>query len=266
MTVHRFSKHSLAETIDAPPRRAFRFFWHPEAAPTSQAPTRGCLSQWSLARFEVAGLSYPSAEHFMMAEKARLFRDEETRARILAAAGPDEVKALGRQVREARVRRNDTARRPPWRRSMMRCHRLDDRRTLVRFMTPLLATFVLLSPVVGHAETKCRQDTFGNTVCTDDRGNTTRGHRDTFGNDVWTDGDGRTTRGRTDTFGNKVYTDDRGNTVRGTHDTFGNERWEDRNGGVVRGRTDTFGNKVYTDDHGNTILCTRDTFGNRVCK
>ncbi len=35
----------------------------------------------------------------MMAEKARLFRDEETRARILRAQCPDVMKKLGRQVR-----------------------------------------------------------------------------------------------------------------------------------------------------------------------
>ena len=80
----------------------------------------------------------------------------------------------------------------------------------------LAAALVASAPSVGRADTRCRKDSFGTTVCTDDRGNTTRGPRDSFGNEVWTDSDGNTTRGRTDTFGNKVYTDDRGNTVRGT--------------------------------------------------
>ena len=82
---------------------------------------------------------------------------------------------------------------------------------------------LLATPTLAPADTRCRKDTFGNTICTDDRGNTTRGTRDTFGNEVWTDSDGHVTRGRTDTFGNKVYTDDRGNTVRCTRDTFGTE-------------------------------------------
>ena len=58
----------------------------------------GCLSQWWSAPFEVDGERYPTAEHFMMAEKARLFRDEETRTRILRAKGPGSAQRLGRLV------------------------------------------------------------------------------------------------------------------------------------------------------------------------
>ncbi|MEY4949054.1 MAG: hypothetical protein RL698_1265, partial [Pseudomonadota bacterium] len=70
----------------------------------------------------------------------------------------------------------------------------------------LAALCLVTAPVTSLAQTRCRKDTFGNTVCSDDRGNSTRGTRDTFGNEVWTDSDGHTTRGRTDTFGNKTYT------------------------------------------------------------
>jgi ribA/ribD-fused uncharacterized protein len=58
-----------------------------------------CLSQWWPAAFEVAGLRYPTAEHWMMAEKARLFGDQETAAKILSALTPQEVKQLGREAR-----------------------------------------------------------------------------------------------------------------------------------------------------------------------
>ncbi|MCI0387164.1 MAG: NADAR family protein [Acidobacteria bacterium] len=44
-------------------------------------------------------MSYPTAEHFMMAEKARIFGDEDVRARILKAASPRAAKQLGRQVK-----------------------------------------------------------------------------------------------------------------------------------------------------------------------
>ena len=37
-------------------------------------------------------LSYACAEHWMMAEKARVFGDEDTRARIFQASKPDEMK------------------------------------------------------------------------------------------------------------------------------------------------------------------------------
>lgn len=57
------------------------------------------LSQWWPAEFEVDGTRYPTAEHFMMAEKARLFDDDETRELILKAKHPSEAKKLGRRVR-----------------------------------------------------------------------------------------------------------------------------------------------------------------------
>lgn len=61
--------------------------------------TASCLSQWFPARFEIDGVVYATAEHFMMAEKARLFDDPATLAKILAAATPNEAKSLGRKVR-----------------------------------------------------------------------------------------------------------------------------------------------------------------------
>lgn len=57
------------------------------------------LSQWYPAAFSVDGLRYATAEHFMMAEKARLFGDEETRNRVIATSHPGAAKALGREVR-----------------------------------------------------------------------------------------------------------------------------------------------------------------------
>jgi ribA/ribD-fused uncharacterized protein len=47
----------------------------------------------------VEGQRYPTAEHFMMAEKAALFGDQATRTMVLQAPNPGAAKALGRQVR-----------------------------------------------------------------------------------------------------------------------------------------------------------------------
>jgi hypothetical protein len=58
-----------------------------------------CLSQWWPARFRVDGHEYAAAEHYMMAEKARLFGDEEVRQKILATDNPAVAKNLGREVR-----------------------------------------------------------------------------------------------------------------------------------------------------------------------
>jgi len=60
---------------------------------------KGCFSQWFEASFQVDGQTYLTAEHFMMAEKACLFGDRETRASILAARTPAEAKKLGRGVK-----------------------------------------------------------------------------------------------------------------------------------------------------------------------
>ena len=55
-----------------------------------------CFSQWWKSRFTVDGVSYATAEHFMMAAKARLFDDRQALAKILASEDPSEVKAIGR--------------------------------------------------------------------------------------------------------------------------------------------------------------------------
>lgn len=60
--------------------------------------TATCLSQWYAAPFTVDGVRYATAEHFMMAGKARLFGDAEMLAEILAAPDPGKAKSLGRKV------------------------------------------------------------------------------------------------------------------------------------------------------------------------
>ena len=57
-----------------------------------------CLSQWYPAPFEVDGVRFETAEHYMMWGKARLFDDEKAAARILAAGHPKEAKDLGRTI------------------------------------------------------------------------------------------------------------------------------------------------------------------------
>lgn len=60
--------------------------------------TKACFSQWWPASFEEDGIRYSTAEHYMMAAKARLFDDRETLVQILAATHPQQAKKLGRQV------------------------------------------------------------------------------------------------------------------------------------------------------------------------
>jgi len=76
----------------------FLFFWghQPERDGT---PGPGCLSQWWPAPFTIDGAAYPTAEHWMMAAKARLFGDDEALAAALAAPDPKAAKAAGRAAR-----------------------------------------------------------------------------------------------------------------------------------------------------------------------
>ena len=66
---------------------------------TTDEITETCLSQWYPCEFEAEGTKYTSAEQYMMAEKARLFGDEEIRAQILKTSDPAICKKLGRKVR-----------------------------------------------------------------------------------------------------------------------------------------------------------------------
>ena len=75
----------------------YLLFWGHQPPPAGGVG-KGCLSQWWPAAFTVDGVSYPSAEHYMMAAKARLSGDVEAAGRILAAPHPGAAKALGRQV------------------------------------------------------------------------------------------------------------------------------------------------------------------------
>lgn len=75
----------------------FVFFWGYQVRADGQLGP-SCLSQWWPADFTVDGIDYPTAEHYMMAEKARLFGDQEILERILAAPEPSQAKALGRKV------------------------------------------------------------------------------------------------------------------------------------------------------------------------
>ncbi|MCA0275203.1 MAG: NADAR family protein [Proteobacteria bacterium] len=76
----------------------FLFFWGHQPSKDGTI-TSSCLSQWWAASFLVDGVGYPTAEHWMMAEKARLFGDHEIASRILGAGSPKQVKQFGREVR-----------------------------------------------------------------------------------------------------------------------------------------------------------------------
>lgn len=87
----------LRARFNAGEKLKYVFFWGHQR--TKSGITASCFSQWYSAPFVVDNQRYPTAEHFMMAEKAALFGDHETRMQVLQAASPGAAKALGRQVR-----------------------------------------------------------------------------------------------------------------------------------------------------------------------
>lgn len=76
----------------------FLLFYGAQVA-TDGSISETCCSQWYPAKFVVDGVDYTTAEHFMMAEKARMFKDDENLAKILQTKSLADVKALGRKVR-----------------------------------------------------------------------------------------------------------------------------------------------------------------------
>ena len=76
----------------------YLLFWGHQP-PAAGGVGKGCLSQWWPAAFTVDGVRYASAEHYMMAAKARLSGDVDAVEKILAAPHPGAAKAVGREVR-----------------------------------------------------------------------------------------------------------------------------------------------------------------------
>ena len=76
----------------------YLYFWGHAPLPSGEIGPP-CLSQWWASAFTVGEVTYRTAEHWMMAQKARMFGDEDAVAKIVAAQSPKAAKALGREVR-----------------------------------------------------------------------------------------------------------------------------------------------------------------------
>lgn len=89
----------LCKKYRAGKRFKYLYFWgHKQNLPTPEI-TKACLSQWFASSFKVDGVYYPTAEHYMMAAKAKLFEDEQVLAEILKAKSPSLAKSLGRKIK-----------------------------------------------------------------------------------------------------------------------------------------------------------------------
>ncbi|MDH6224689.1 ribA/ribD-fused uncharacterized protein [Streptomyces sp. MJP52] len=92
------SREDLAGLLRSGARAKFLYFWGHRPRKDGGVGA-GCLSQWWPSPFTVDGQDYATAEHWMMANKARLFGDAEAERRVLGAGSPAQAKNEGRLVR-----------------------------------------------------------------------------------------------------------------------------------------------------------------------
>lgn len=87
----------LLEQYQKDSKIKYVFFWGHQ--PTKDGSiSESCFSQWWPSSFTVDGIAYKTAEHWMMAQKARLFEDQHHLNLILTCSSPAEAKKLGRQI------------------------------------------------------------------------------------------------------------------------------------------------------------------------
>lgn len=91
------SREALVQAAAAGEKYRYFFFWGHRKSPDGVV-TKSCLSQWYDSPFKIANEVFPTAEHYMMVRKARLFGDEASAAAILRAPTPNIAKSLGRRV------------------------------------------------------------------------------------------------------------------------------------------------------------------------
>ena len=90
------SREALIVACKADAAFKYTTFW--SHRPRGRELVVECFSQWFPSEFEHAGYRYPTAEHWMMASKARLFGDVEMERKILSAESPGAAKRWGAEV------------------------------------------------------------------------------------------------------------------------------------------------------------------------
>ena len=78
-------------------RLKYLFFWG-NTQKKQGVIDKSSFSQWYPAAFIDEGITYHTAEHYMMVKKAELFGDFAIRDEMLSHSHPDQAKALGRKV------------------------------------------------------------------------------------------------------------------------------------------------------------------------
>lgn len=89
---------TLTKAVQSGARVKYLHFWGHRPRPDGRIGA-SCLSQWWPSPFTVDGVEYATAEHWMMASKARLFGDADAEGKAVAASSPAQAKKIGRLVR-----------------------------------------------------------------------------------------------------------------------------------------------------------------------
>ncbi len=77
------SKEELQEYVNRGNKVKYILFWgHQQEGPTV---TKSCFSQWYESPFMEGDNTYPTAEHYMMYHKAKLFNDTNAAEKVLLA-------------------------------------------------------------------------------------------------------------------------------------------------------------------------------------
>jgi len=92
------NKKELIDRINVGEKFEYLFFWGHHQKKEGLID-KSCFSQWFPSEFIIDNILYHSAEHYMMAQKAKLFNDHTTFKKILNSETPKEAKELGRKVK-----------------------------------------------------------------------------------------------------------------------------------------------------------------------
>lgn len=95
-SVLRYDMDWLIQQYQAKNKLKYLYFWG--HTPKGTGIDKSCFSQWYPTPFEIDGVRYATAEHYMMAQKAKLFGDMDSFDKIIHATHPKQAKDFGRKV------------------------------------------------------------------------------------------------------------------------------------------------------------------------
>lgn len=91
------TKTELIDYINAGNKARYLPFWG-HTPKSHNTVCKSCFSQWYDAPFKDNGVLYKTAEHYMMAQKAKLFNDQNAYQKILQCSHPKTAKSIGREI------------------------------------------------------------------------------------------------------------------------------------------------------------------------